>query len=351
MAMKRKEVYSVLSLLLMSFLVILTLSCDKKESELVASSIQLLSERNQTALTETELADPVEVLVKDINGNVFSGMDVHFTVTEGSVSSNKVSTNKQGIASINWTLGESVGTQTLSIKAYQANGTTLSGAPITVTVTTKLAANTVTDIDGNIYDIVSIGNQVWMSENLKTTKYPNGTEIPIVPADFSWGELGDNGTDDAYCVFQSTIYEHKNVFYTWAAAMGDNVESSSTYPTSNQGVCPDNWHLPSEVEWKELVNFLDGPSVAGGKMKETGTNYWIGPNTGATNESGFSALPWGCRTSLGSFNAEGADGFFWSSTKFSETNAWNIVLSYHHVDVLYDNSYMSYGFSVKCVKD
>ncbi len=349
--MKKRNVYFILLLLLINFIGIFNSSCDKKDSELVATSIKLLSEQNQTALTETELANPVEVLVKDKNGNVFTGLDVHFAVSEGSVSSNKVSTNKEGIASIIWTIGETEGIQTLSIKAYQSDGTTLSGAPIKVTVTAKLAANTVTDIDGNIYDIVSIGNQVWMSENLKTTKYSNGTAIPSVSDNFSWGKLGDNGTDDAFCIYQSTKYDRKDALYTWAAAMGHNAKSSSVYPISDQGVCPDNWHLPSEVEWNELIDYLGGLKVAGGKMKARGTNYWIPPNTGATNESGFSVLPWGCRTSIGSFNAEGADGFYWSSTKVSETNAWNIVLSYHHADVLYDNSYMSYGFSVRCVKD
>jgi uncharacterized protein (TIGR02145 family) len=350
--MNRKGIYFILSLLLISSLEIIISSCSKKESVLVASSIELLSERNQTALIETELAKPVEVLIKDLSGNVYAGLDVYFTVSEGSVSSNKVTTNKDGKASTIWTLGNTEGTQTLVIKAYGADGTTfLSGAPMTISANAKLEANVVIDIEGNIYDIVSIGNQVWMAENLKTTKYPNGIAIPHIKDDLTWGNLSDNGNDDSYCYYRSITHIHNDVLYTWAAAMGDNVESSTTNITTIQGVCPDNWHLPSETEWQELVDFLNGPEVAGGKMKKTGTDYWTSPNTGATNESGFSALPLGCRTSLGSFIAEGFDGFWWSSSKVSETNAWNIVLSYHHVDVLYDNSLMSYGFSVRCVKD
>lgn len=340
--------YSLFHICLLSIVI----SCSESESAIEAGSIKLLSEREQTALSESILAEPIEIVALDENGNAFAGLDVHFAITEGSVSSIKTTTNQEGKASVTWTLGKTVGVQSLHITAYKSDGKTLlSGAPITVSVNSKLEANTLIDVEGNFYDIVSIGNQVWMAENLRTTKYPNGAPITHISADHTWGDLSDNGTDDAYCIYKSTTYTREDVLYTWAAAMGDNVENSSSYPNTNQGVCPDNWHLPSEMEWKELINYLDGPEVAGGKMKTIGTDYWISPNTGATNESGFSAFPWGCRTSLGSFIAEKQDGFWWSSSKVSETNAWNIVLSYHHVDVLYDNTFMSSGFSVRCVKD
>jgi uncharacterized protein (TIGR02145 family) len=114
-------------------------------------------------------------------------------------------------------------------------------------------AQTVTDYDGNVYNTITIGNQTWMAENLRVTKYPNGTPIPLATDNIAWANLEDNGTDDAYCYYNNNASGEANTYgalYTWAAAMGDNAVSSSSNPSGVQGVCPNGWHLPSDDEWK-----------------------------------------------------------------------------------------------------
>jgi uncharacterized protein (TIGR02145 family) len=148
----------------------------------------------------------------------------------------------------------------------------------------------VTDYDGNTYHTIRIGNQVWMAENMKTTKYSNGTEIPLVNTSGAWATL--TATDKAYCWYNDDLSDKETygALYNWAAAM--NGEASSDFnPSGVQGICSTGWHLPSSSEWSTLIAYLGGTSIAGGKLKETGTAHWSSPNTGANNESGFTALP------------------------------------------------------------
>jgi uncharacterized protein (TIGR02145 family) len=127
-----------------------------------------------------------------------------------------------------------------------------------------------------------------------------------------------------------------------------NGETSSTVnPSGVQGVCPTGWHLPSDAEWTQLTDYLGSASVAGGKLKETGTTHWQSPNTGATNETGFTALPGGFRRFNGSFFNVGYFGIWWSATELSTDDAWIRCVYYDYISV-----YMDYnGFSVRCVRD
>jgi uncharacterized protein (TIGR02145 family) len=178
---------------------------------------------------------------------------------------------------------------------------------------TGLKAQTVTDIDGNVYNTVTIGTQVWMKENLRTTRYADGTAIPNVPDSAKWAAL--NVTDKAYCFYNnsSTNANTYGALYTWAAAM-KGASSSSSSPSSIQGICPTGWHLPSHAEWTTLIAYLGGYTMAGGKLKETDTTHWQSPNTGATNESSFTALPSGRRFFNGKFMYIRDQGYWWSST-------------------------------------
>jgi uncharacterized protein (TIGR02145 family) len=125
------------------------------------------------------------------------------------------------------------------------------------------------------------------------------------------------------------------------------------YTTGKQQkkVCPVGWHLPSDAEWTQLTDYLGGKDVAGGKMKEIGTSHWDSPNTGATNESGFTALPGGFRYSNGTFDYIGGYGYWWSATDYGTNYAWSRSMDYDNSNVsrLYDNK--EYGFSVRCVMD
>jgi uncharacterized protein (TIGR02145 family) len=188
-----------------------------------------------------------------------------------------------------------------------------------------------------------------MAENLAflPTVSPSSATSNTISYYYVYGYEGTN-VNSAKATENYATY---GVLYNWPAAMSGAVSSSSN-PSGVKGVCPNGWHLPSAVEWTTLTNYLGRENVAGGKMKEIGTIHWISPNTGATNSSGFTALPSGFRSSAGNFYNISNDGRWWSSTEYSTSNAWYRRLNYSHEDVhpssYYDNEG---GFSVRCVKD
>ena len=135
-----------------------------------------------------------------------------------------------------------------------------------------------TDIDGNDYKTVTIGTQVWMVENLKTTKYNDGTAIPNITDNTSWAAL----TTGAYCdnINTPSISTTYGRLYNWYAV--DNNAGTKVASNGGKNVCPTGWHVPSDAEWTTLTTYLGGESVAGGKLKETGTTHWQSPNTGVS---------------------------------------------------------------------
>ena len=208
--------------------------------------------------------------------------------------------------------------------------------------------SSVTDYDNNSYSTVLIGTQCWMAENLKVTHYPNGDLITSITDNSAWALLADNNTDDAYCYYDNNVNMGYGALYTYAAAIADNWQWDIT---SGQGICPDGWHLPTDAEWTVLTDFLDGSAVAGGKMKETGTLHWDPDNIGATNESGFTALPGGTRDYFyGEFNSVGIRGYWWSATD-SDSNAWYRGLYYNNANENRDICNKSFGNSVRCARD
>jgi len=196
----------------------------------------------------------------------------------------------------------------------------------------------VTDFDGNIYEIVLIGEQVWMSENLKVTHYNNGDEIPTGYSNSEWIEL-ETG---AYSDYNNnpTNSETYGRLYNWYTVDDD------------RGVCPDGWHVPSDNEYTVLTDYLGGEQVAGGKMKETGLEHWSSPNLGATNESGFTGLPAGYRYyGSGLYYYMGYAGYFWSSSETGSFSAWFRSLSYNSSNVYRYYDGKQFGFSVRCLGD
>ena len=208
---------------------------------------------------------------------------------------------------------------------------------------------TVTDIDGNTYNTILIGDQCWMKENLKVTHYPNGDAIPYITSNSAWGALAANNTDDAYCYYDNDVNSEYGALYSYAASIADDWQRDNA---DGQGICPDGWHLPTDDEWTILSDYLEGESVAGGKMKEAGTLHWYSPNTGATNESGFTALPGGSRNrGSGTFGNAGYVGYWWSATESGSNYAWRRSLSYYSALVYRDYNSKSNGFSVRCLWD
>jgi uncharacterized protein (TIGR02145 family) len=167
----------------------------------------------------------------------------------------------------------------------------------------------VTDIDGNTYKTVKIGNQVWMAENLKVTKYSDGIPLTLITSQAGW--------DDISIFTKAYIWDEEyGVYYSGAAAINENSVGSAKSVVT-QGVCPTGWHIPDYEEWMELVDFLGGSEFAGGKLKESGSVHWRYPNIRGSNESGFTALAGGEKIKSSrwiiSSSYKGHSGYWWSS--------------------------------------
>ena len=225
----------------------------------------------------------------------------------------------------------------------------------------SLPEDRVRDINGNIYRTVKIGEQTWMAENLKVTRYPDGTPIPHVRDHHEWFEL--NRESEGYCTYEN-VYANGNTFgalYTWKTATW-RMDSSDLVPSGVQGVCPDGWHLPSDGEWKQLERYLGMSkeevemenwrgTVEGGLLKKPGTGYWRSPNSGATGESGFNALPGGYRHGSGEFIGLGETARFWSASKQCYSYGWFRSFDFDKASVNRDFEGVYRGHSVRCIKD
>lgn len=199
--------------------------------------------------------------------------------------------------------------------------------------------------DGNTYNWVKIGNQVWMAENLK---YLPSVVGPETGSDFNpyYYVYNYSGTNiiEAKNTFNYNTY---GVLYNWLAAMAGS-PSSSTNPSGVQGVCPSGWHLPSDAEWTQLITFLGGSDVAGGKLKAT--TLWNSPNIGATNESSFTSLPGGYRT-IGATIFLGQFAYWWSTTEYGDLDKWCFQMIYNNSYVYRIFRVKQQGLSVRCVKN
>jgi uncharacterized protein (TIGR02145 family) len=218
-------------------------------------------------------------------------------------------------------------------------------------ITTNNPTGEFGDIDQNWYTYLSIGQQTWMQQNLKVSRYTDGTVIPQVTDPVAWTNL----TTGAWCYYNndSATGETYGKLYNWYAVAGIYDAASLANPSLRKKLAPTGWHIPSDIEWTTLTTFLGGESVAGGKMKSTGTTLWASPNQGATNSSGFTGLPGGNRTIDGGiFIGIGSNACWWSSTESNGTNIWNRSLSYS-VTNIYRNGfyYKADGQSVRCVRD
>jgi uncharacterized protein (TIGR02145 family) len=223
---------------------------------------------------------------------------------------------------------------------YGSVETDIFNAEAVITFNHNLIYGSVTDIDGNIYKTITIGTQTWMAENLRTTKYRNGVAIPNVTDSTAWTSL----TTGAWCNYNndaSNVQRKYGKLYNWYAA------------TDSRNIAPTGWHVPFDAEWSTLTTYLGGEAVAGDKLKETGTCNWLNPNTGATNETGFSALPGGVR-SYGDgtlFGGVGYRGYWWSATEGSTSYAWLRYIYYTDSGVYRGGYDKTDGFSVRCVRD
>ena len=226
---------------------------------------------------------------------------------------------------------------------------------ITVKIRNEIVFNpdisygTVADIEGNVYKTIQVRNEVWMAENLKTTKYNDNNQIPLVTDNLAWKNLKTPG----YCWFNNDEEAYKNIYgalYNW-------------YTVNSGKLCPQGWHVPTDAEWHELILQVDPNAVlnatesriAGDIMRETGTTHWTSPNTNATNSIGFTALPSSFRNDLGGFYGNNIAAHWWSSSMWDENYP-----SYRYIDRKTEEESRNFnwfwwfktcGFSVRCLKN
>ncbi len=193
---------------------------------------------------------------------------------------------------------------------------------------------TVTDYDGNVYQTIQIGDQVWMAENLKTTRYNNGRPIPMVPDNATWLNL----SSPAFCAYKNNRRAGNayGALYNW-------------YAVATENICPPGWHVPSDTEWTILTDYLGEREVAGHKLKEEGTLHWSETNILTTNSSGFTALPGGKRVN-GVFGDINTHGFWWTSTGHDDRAQERIMYS-SHGRVVISYALKQAGQSIRCVKN
>jgi uncharacterized protein (TIGR02145 family) len=199
----------------------------------------------------------------------------------------------------------------------------------------------ITDTEGNTYKMIQIGTQTWMAENLKVSKYNDGSDIPKVTDNNLWSNL----TSSAWDYYNSDVANNAKYgkLYNWYAV--------SPTTNGNKNVCPTGWHVPTDSEWTILTDYLGGWNDAGSKMKEAGTASWNSQNTDATNTSLFTGLPGGNRDTNGSSFSIGYYGHWWSSSEYTNSNAWSRVLNYTNGGAGSGNGKKNAGLSVRCLKD
>ena len=225
----------------------------------------------------------------------------------------------------------------------------------------NIAGPNVTDIDGNTYQSVTNCSLTFTKQNLNVSKYSDGTPIPQVTDPTQWASL----TTGAWCYYNNdpangAVY---GKLYNWYAVAGIYDAASAANPALRKKLAPAGWHVPTDSEWSNLINCLDPNAdggnnfnIAGGKMKSIGTiqagnGLWQEPNTDATNESGFTGFPAGCRYGFGTFENIGGNGYWWRSSESSTSNGWGRYLFYYNGSASSYNYGKGYGFSVRCLRD
>jgi uncharacterized protein (TIGR02145 family) len=329
---KHKQFLKSFSVVLAGFILFLYFSCKNEIKTVIETTVPVLT-TNLTNIT-TITADIIGKVTRNGGADVTS-QGICWGINENpTIAGDKISI---GAGSESFTIkitGLTPGTN-YYVRAY---ATSSAGTGYGDQKSFQTQSEIISDIDGNIYHSVKIGTQLWMVENLKTTKYRNGDPIPNVTDGNSWG-IGSAG---AYCWYNNDGPTNKNSYgalYNWHAVNTGNL-------------CPTGWHVPTTVDWTVLTDYLGGLAVAGGKLKQTETTGWVSPNTGATNETGFAAVGGGIRnTTNGTFVQLGTNGYWWSVTESTTTHSLRRGMASPNASVSVGDNPKNYGLSVRCLKD
>lgn len=336
--MRKKNRILIYPLIVIGVLLLIIHSCKKKDDSSPTSTgqVPVLTTSSVSNISQNSASCGGDI-TSDGNSSV-TARGVCWSTSQNPTTADSKSSNGTGTGIFTSNITGLNDSTTYYVRAYATNNTgTGYGSNVSFT-TLPGSGNTVTDIDGNTYNTVTIGTQVWMVENLKTTKYRNGDTIANVTGNSAWAAT----ITGAYCNYNNNANSSITYgrLYNWYAV------------NDNRKIAPTGWHVPTDADWTTLTTYLGGEGVAGGKLKETGTTHWQSPNTGATNETGFTALPGGDRLySTGVFYDKGVYCFCWSSTANDASTAWVRALDNSYSNVSRSNNPKSNGFSVRCIKD
>ena len=293
--MKVKNRIVLYPLIVFGLVQVLTLSCEKKEDN---EKVPVLTTNEVSDITQTTAKCGGNVT--DHGGSTVTISGVCWSTEQNPTIVDSKTTNGTGTGSFTSDIVGLSPKTTYYVCSYATNSSG-TGYGSVMSFTTLEATTGCTDIDGNVYNIVTIGTQVWMAENLKVTHYRNGDAIPNVTDETAWSDLQTGACCDYENIpDNSTTYGKLYNYY----AVKDS-----------RNIAPVGWHIPTEAEWTILTDYLGGSTVAGGKLKEIGTTHWISPNTGATNETGFTGLPGGMRvgsTPSSTYAFMGIYSYWWS---------------------------------------
>jgi len=330
------------SVIVLLFICIVTIinSCRKDEVPLVTTSGIINITANSATCGGT--------ITNEGSGNIIARGVCWAEGITPTISDNKT-TDGEGPGTFASNIAGLAGATTYYVRAYATNksGTgygdeiNFHTAPYKINFSEWIHYGNVTDQDGNIYRTVKIGEQTWMAENLRATHYQDGSPIPNVPDLTDWIMLYDG----AYCFYNNDTL-NKNVYgglYNWYTLADPHK------------ICPAGWHIPSDAEWTILTDFLGGKDIAGMSLKEAGFGHWASPNTGGSNQSGFSALPAGTRypSIKDDFLGMGHYCRWWSSTEDSlnRESAWYRSLNTNNIVVERNYYWKIVSYSVRCLKD
>jgi len=266
-------------------------------------------------------------------GAVVTSRGVCWNTSQNPTTSNNSTINGSGIGVYESSLTGLKANTTYYLRAYAINSVG-TGYGNVISFTTS---SIITDIDGNVYNSVTLGTQTWMEENLRVLHYRNGDPIQNVTDNTQWSNL----TTGAYCWYSNDEIQYKNIY----GALYNNYAV-----TDARNICPTYWRIPTQSDWNTLQSYLGGSTIAGGKLKEAGTTHWYAPNDAATDESKFSSLPGGDRVPSGPFEVIRQMAEFWTSTEANASLAYAYFLSFE-AGGLYNNQFeKKYGLSVRCIK-
>ncbi len=301
-------------------------SC-KKEHE---KNVPVLSTAEVTGITSKTAMSGGNI--SDDRGAIVTSRGVCWSTSHNPTITDSKTDDGDGAGSFTSTISGLEPNTNYYLRAYATNS---SGTGYGSTMSFKTLRGAV-DADGYVYYTVIIGGQEWFAENLRTTRYNDGTPILNVTDNSDWS----NPSSGAYCWYDNDPANGN----TYGALY-------NAYTVRTGKLCPTGWHVATDAEWTELTDYLGGKSVAGGKLKEAGTVHWDSPNTGATNETGFTALPGGYRDHQGTFKGIGYLGGWWSAPGGGPNICWYWGMRSHHEMMVRTSFSEITGYSVRCVRD